>query len=128
MPGLNPPGHEAANSDEVQHDRRDHDVDAAGYIEQASEASPCATNRHGDKEHDGDVQHLRERYKAADLRGNKGGNEVLTLDTDVEQVHAEPDRCRNCRQVQRRRPVPNIDLGFELGRMTDHVAVGSERV
>ena len=47
--------------------------------------------------------------RAADVGGEERGQQVLPLDTDVEQVHPEPDRGGDAGDVERRGPVEDVD-------------------
>ena len=47
--------------------------------------------------------------RGAGRGGEQGGQLVLALDADVEQVHLEPDGHGHAGEVVRRRPVDGVD-------------------
>ena len=95
---------------EVEHDRRDHDVAAAPCLQPARDERPQAAEqrRRGDRER----QHERERQPAeieADQRDPEAAEVGLALAADVEQAAVEGDRDRE----------PGED---EAGRVVERVA------
>ena len=68
-----------------------------------------------------DVQRARQRDRAADDRGGEGGEPVLAVDADVEQVHPEADRDRERGEVvDRSRWLTMLTHAARLGAVVPH--------
>ena len=52
---------------------------------------PHGADQHGDEDDQRDLEDARQRERAADDGGEEGGEAVLAVDADVEQVHPEAD-------------------------------------
>ena len=137
MPPTLPPACQAfrpatirpADRDRVEHDRRDDLTDAAGDLEHAGDPRVPAPTDIATRRITVTWMRRRQVDHTTDLGGDERGQQVLALDADVEQVHAEPDRCGDAGEEQWRRPVEDVDLKVSsLLALLDHVAVRIQRV
>ena len=80
-----------AGRDRVQHDRADDLGDAALDLEVCRDAGPQPTGDHRDDEGQQYVERSGEPGLAREERSGEGGDAVLPVDTDVEEVHPEAD-------------------------------------
>ncbi len=89
------------DGDVVEHDRRDHLVDAALHLQRSGDAGPDRADRH--RQHQAE-RHMQDGGKV-NLRPDRCRDQhresSLSLDADVEQVHLEPDGDSDARQDQR---------------------------
>ena len=116
------------DGDGVQHDRRDHLVDAAAHLEHAgiqAQAAPAsiATTR---------ISRMCNGPGSSTAGTDDGGDQhrhpVLALDADVEQIHLEPDRHRAARQDQRAGAFRGVQQLGRLGAVVEHLPVHGQRV
>ena len=98
-----------SDRDRVEHDRGDNLAHATGDLEQARDPRPRRAEHNREQDRDDDVEDAREDRRPCKRRGAVGGDPILSLDADVEEVHPEPDGRGEPRHVDQRRLVDHVD-------------------
>ena len=113
--------------DEVQHDRGDDLVDAAGDLQDAGHPGPPGPDGHGDDEDHDDPEGTWQRRDPTHVGSQQRGQLVLALHPDVEQVHLESDGHGQPRDEERDRFVPGVDERIGADPELRHVPERGDR-
>ena len=114
-----------AGGDVVEHDRRDHLVDAAGHLEHAGDRGVGRADDDRDEHDERDVDRRRQVDRGAGGGGEQRGEPVLAVDADVEQVHLEPDGDGDAGDVVRHGAVDDAARPTRSSRSSRHIALNA---